>query len=220
MCLQVGMRINYVYRSAPKQIENKLSLTEERFLNHWYFQCIDKLCQSYYDFYAQNQEMAIAVLARSEHPKILPHEELKFHQDIDEFSLQQMSGLILQFEADLDPKDFQKLLKHNFPRLKVFFDALWLDNYPQFMEAFISYGPKWIADENNQSSRLIVDLVKNCVVALDSYESTFDSPWASSQDIEIEHETLFKVSQVKLGLTYKKWEASKMGLISGFDLSF
>ena len=67
----------------------------------------------------------------------------------------------------------------------------------EFAKELINHGSKRQDVLSNDAGNIILNLAKNGDITNSSYESFYDSPWANSVDVEIEHWKIHQVNPKK-----------------------
>ena len=93
-------------------------------------------------------------------------------------------------------EDISVLFEHNYGRFRAFQMAMWFNDdlfKSEFAKELVNHGNK--KDNTSDSEKTLIQIAKNGSMTSSQYESFFDSPWANSARVEIEH---WKLHQVKL----------------------
>ena len=96
----------------------------------------------------------------------------------------------------INTDDINELFEHNYGRFRAFQYAILFSDE----QVMIEYANELVehASKNNtvheDAKNAFIQIVKSEKMSGSSYESFFDSPWANSAEIEIEHLKLYKVN--------------------------
>jgi hypothetical protein len=95
-------------------------------------------------------------------------------------------------------EDISVLFEHNYGRFRAFQMAMWFNDdmfKSEFAKKLVNHATMKKESVTSDSENTLIQLAKNGSMISSSYESFFDSPWANSAQVEIEH---WKLHQVKL----------------------
>ena len=93
-------------------------------------------------------------------------------------------------------EDISVLFEHNYGRFKAFQMAMWFNDdlfKAEVAKELVNHASK--KENTSDSEKTLIQIAKNGSMTSVQYESFFDSPWANSAQVEIEH---WKLHQVKL----------------------
>ena len=93
-------------------------------------------------------------------------------------------------------EDISVLFEHNYGKFRAFQMAMWFNDdlfKSEFAKKLINHGNK--KETTSDSEKTLIQIAKNGSMISTQYESFYDSPWANSALVEIEH---WKLHQVKL----------------------
>ena len=93
-------------------------------------------------------------------------------------------------------EDISVLFEHNYGRFRAFQMAMWFNDdlfKSEFAKELVNHGNK--KENTSDSEKTLIQIAKNGNMTNTQYESFFDTPWANSAQVEIEH---WKLHQVKL----------------------
>ena len=96
-------------------------------------------------------------------------------------------------------EDISVLFEHNYGRFRAFQMAMWFNDdlfKSEFAKELVNHGNK--KDNTSDSEKTLIQIAKNGSMTSSQYESFFDSPWANSAEVEIEHWKLHQVKQLVL----------------------
>ena len=100
-------------------------------------------------------------------------------------------------------EDISVLFEHNYGRFRAFQMALWFnDNLfkAEFAKELVNYASR---KENTSESENLIQIANGSMTS-SSYESFFDSPWANSAQVEIEHWKLYQVKSKCKDISFLK----------------
>ena len=93
-------------------------------------------------------------------------------------------------------EDISVLFEHNYGRFRAFQMAMWFNDdlfKAEVAKELVNHASK--KENTSDSEKTLVQIAKNGSMTSVQYESFFDSPWANSAQVEIEH---WKLHQVKI----------------------
>ena len=93
-------------------------------------------------------------------------------------------------------EDISVLFEHNYGRFRAFQMAMWFNDdlfKSEFAKELVNHGNK--KENTSDSEKTLIQIAKNGNMTNTQYESFFDTPWANSAQVEIEH---WKLHQVKI----------------------
>ena len=96
-------------------------------------------------------------------------------------------------------EDISVLFEHNYGRFRAFQMAMWLNDdlfKAEFAKELVNHASK--KENTSDSEKFLVQLATNGSMTSTQYESFFNSPWANSAVVEIEHWKLHQVKQLVL----------------------
>ena len=96
-------------------------------------------------------------------------------------------------------EDSSVLFEHNYGRFKAFQMAMWFNDdlfKAEIARDLLDYASK--KEITSDSEKTLIQIAENRSMTSAQYESFFDSPWANSAEVEIEHWKLHQVKQLVL----------------------
>ena len=93
-------------------------------------------------------------------------------------------------------EDISVLFEHNYGRFRAFQMAMWFNDdlfKAEVAKELVNHASK--KENISDSEKTLIQIAKNGSMTSVQYESFFDSPWANSAQVEIEH---WKLHQVKI----------------------
>ena len=96
-------------------------------------------------------------------------------------------------------EDISVLFEHNYGRFKAFQTAMLLNDdlfKAEVARDLLDYASK--KEITSDSEKTLIQIAENRSFKSAHYESFFDSPWANSAEVEIEHWKLHQVKQLVL----------------------
>ena len=171
-------------------------MDEETALLHNFNTSIDASLHLTLDTYAKNPQLAYDHFSGINQNNILSDKDLETIYQMDNYLTKKLMITMTKNSDILVDKDFELLYKHNYQRLKSFYEVLCFQTTFEFLHtAFRDYVTVW--KQSNDESALVIQLLESRsqqeILNSWTYEMAYNSPWASSVDIETEHLQITKV---------------------------
>lgn len=189
-CLQAGMRVTFVhYHSGSiareKIMKNQLQIEEEQYLENLYDTASDNTTQWTYDLYVQNIQLICPQVINSNY--VHTSKDLDLIYRLNKFVHKQMAQ---DLGKKICTEDISVLFEHNYGRFRAFQMAMWFNDdmfKSEFAKKLVNHATMKKESVTSDSENTLIQLAKNGSMISSSYESFFDSPWANSAQVEIEH---------------------------------
>ena len=205
-CLQAGMKVSYVHHpnleksstvsnlnqeiKQVKILTNELQIEEEQFLNNLYDTVKRTETQTTFDVYVKNIQLICPQLVNLKY--VHTNKDIELMYRLNKFVHKQfVHSLGKQINSD----DINELFEHNYGRFRAFQYAIWFNDElirTNYANELLDHA---IEDDtvHGDAKDIFIQVAKSEKMTRSSYVSFFDSPWANSAEIEIEHWKLHQV---------------------------
>ena len=206
-CLKAGMIVAYVkHQNSEKNsvisnmnqeiktvkiLTNQLQIEEEHFLNNLHDAVKRTDTQTTFDIYVKNIYLICPQIFNSKH--VHTNKDIEVMSRLNKFIHKKM---VHTLGKKINTDDINELFEHNYGRFQAFQYAILFSDEQVMIEyanELVEHATKnKTVDED--AKNVFIQIVKSEKMSGSSYESFFDSPWANSAEIEIEHLKLYKVN--------------------------
>ena len=206
-CLKSGMIISYVkHQNSEKNsvisninqeiktvkiLTNHLQIEEEHFLNNLYDSVKRTETWTTFDTYVKNIYLICPQVFNSKY--VHTNKDVEVMSRLNKYVHKQM---VHTLGKNINTEDINELFEHNYGRFCVFQYAILFSDERimiEYANALVEHAIKDNTVHGDQKN-VFIQIVKSPKMSGSSYESFFNSPWANSAEIEIEHSKLYKVN--------------------------
>ena len=205
-CLQAGMKVSYVQHQnleksstvsnlnqeikLVKILSTELQIEEEQFLNNLCDTVKRTETQIIFDIYVKNIQLICPQLLNMKY--VHTTKEIELFYRLDKFVHKQ---LVHTLGKQINSDDINELFEHNYGRFRAFQYAIWFNDElirTNYANELLDHA---IKDDtvHGDAKDIFIQMAKSEKMTRSSYVSFFDSPWANSAEIEIEHWKLHQV---------------------------
>ena len=206
-CLKAGMIVSYVKHQNSekssasnnlnqelkqvKMLTNTLKIEEEHFLNNLHDTVKRTETRTTFDTYVKNIYLICPQVFNSKY--VHTNKDIEVMSRLNKFINKQM---VHTLGKTSNTDDINELFEHNYGRLRVFKYAILFSDEQIMLEYANELIEHAIKDNTvyEDAKNVFIQIVKSPKMSRSSYESFFNSPWANSAEIEIEHLKLYRVN--------------------------
>ena len=205
-CLKAGMIKSYVkHQNSEKSsisnmnqeikqvkiLTNHLQIEEEHFLNNLHDSVKRTETQTTFDTYVKNIYLICPQVFNSKY--VHTNKDIEVMSRLNKYIHKQM---VHTLGKKINSDGINELFEHNHGRFRAFLYAI-LFSDEQIMIDYANELIEHAIKDNTvhgDAKNVFIQITKSQKMSGSSYESFFDSPWANSAEIEIEHLKLYKVN--------------------------
>ena len=146
--------------------------------------------QTAFDIYVKNIQLIFPQLVNLKY--VHTNKDIELMDRLDKFVHKQ---LVHTLGKQIDSDDINELFEHNYGRFRAFQYAIWFNDELIRTNYANDLHDHAIKDDtvHGDAKDIFVQIIKSDNITRSSYVSFFDSPWANSAEIEIEHWKLHQV---------------------------